>query len=43
MFRTQSTPDISVAVQYGLGNTMCLYSKDVASVYNFIFKIDIIS
>jgi hypothetical protein len=31
MFRTQSTPDFSVAEHYGLRNTTCLYSKDVAS------------
>jgi hypothetical protein len=31
MFCTQSTPDFSVAEHYGLRNTMCLYSKDVAS------------
>jgi hypothetical protein len=29
--RTQSTPDFSVAEHYGLQNTTCLYSKDVAS------------
>jgi hypothetical protein len=32
MFHTQSTTDLSVAVHYGLRNTICLYSKDVASV-----------
>jgi hypothetical protein len=31
MLRTQSTPDFSVAEHYGLRNTTCLYSKDVAS------------
>jgi hypothetical protein len=31
MFRIQSTPDFSVAEHYGLRNTTCLYSKDVAS------------
>jgi hypothetical protein len=31
MFRTQSTPESSVAEHYGLRNTTCLYSKDVAS------------
>jgi hypothetical protein len=30
---TPSTPDFSVAEHYGLRNTTCLYSKDVASVY----------
>jgi hypothetical protein len=30
MFRTQSTPYFS-AEHYGLQNTTCLYSKDVAS------------
>jgi hypothetical protein len=33
MFRIQSTPDFSVAEHYGLRNTTCLYSKDVASVH----------
>jgi hypothetical protein len=32
MSSTQSTPDFSVAEHYGLRNTTCLYSKDVASV-----------
>jgi hypothetical protein len=32
MFRTQPTPDFSVAEHYGLRNTTCLYSKDVAAV-----------
>jgi hypothetical protein len=32
--RTQSTPDFSVAEDYGLRNTTCLYSKDVASGYS---------
>jgi hypothetical protein len=31
MFRIQSIPDFSVADFYGLRNTTCLYSKDVAS------------
>jgi hypothetical protein len=28
------TPDFSVAEHYGLRNTTCLYSKDVASVFS---------
>jgi hypothetical protein len=35
MFRTQPTPDLSVAKLSGLRNTTCLYSKDVASVLIF--------
>jgi hypothetical protein len=31
MFRIQCIPDFSVAEHYGLRNTTCLYSKDVAS------------
>jgi hypothetical protein len=31
MFCTRSTPDFSVAEHYGLRNTTCLYSEDVAS------------
>jgi hypothetical protein len=30
MFHTQSTSDFSVAEHYGLRNTTCLYSEDVA-------------
>jgi hypothetical protein len=30
MFFVQSTPDFCVAEHYGLRNTTCLYSKDVA-------------
>jgi hypothetical protein len=36
MFRTQSTP---VAEHYGLRNTTCLYSKDVASEKSFCMTV----
>jgi hypothetical protein len=35
MFRTQSTPEFYVAEHYGLRNTTCFFSKDVASGNRF--------
>jgi hypothetical protein len=32
------TPDLSVAEHYGLRNTTCLYSKDVASGHTLCVK-----
>jgi hypothetical protein len=36
MFRTQSTPNFSVAEHYGLWNTSCVYSKDAGSEVAFL-------